>query len=354
MKRFTPLFLLLSLPLSANPEDDYVNFIRQIQADGSGEWDLYDGGLAGGSLAPVDTATSYEGVGDTGSDFELWSIYSPTGYQYLLDMQFVASYAPSAQITIGTLDPYPTVKRTRADKGYTVKVEISGLIEAADATVDTPLAAQQVIYTHKTFTHPEGEMTLEGANVQPSVVLDEPITGNGTYPSSSGFSYDVTLIPATDFKAVSGEEHFSITALADFGVEESELETGLIQIWPQSDASIDGLDVNAYYDAVPPITIELSNLYPTSTTWAQVYPGSVNDNPAPDEVRILSDTVFIWNAAIPTSRTLSVSDLDDFANEEGLHTIEIIEETPWGAERIAHQEFNVDRTVRFKGNIISK
>lgn len=345
----TFLIILMLTPLGfADPADDYVNFIRQVQSDGSGEWDLWD-------LEPTGQALSYEGVGEDGSDFELWSIYSPTGAHYALDSQFVAAYAPSAAVTVNTGDPYPTLHRTRADKGFTLYVDISGLIDPAHVTADTPVAAQQVLYEHKTYEYPEGSDTLEGASVEPVMIEQLYITGNGYYPSSPGYQeFTVTNIQSNDISSVRGEEHISVTAMADFGVVESEIESITVQVWPVASGSISGLDSSAYYENVPPISIQLNDLYPSSTTWAQVYPGDSATDPNPSDIIILNDTVFLWNAALPTDRTQSLSDLDFYVTEEGLHTIQLIHQTPWGQEVLTEQEFSVDRTVEFKGNLITK
>lgn len=343
-----PLAIALTLPLSGDPADDYVNFIRQIQADGTGEWDI-------SNLESSGEAVSYEGVGEDGSDFELWSIYSPSGDYYLLDTQFVAAYAPSATITIETADPYPTIKRTRADQGYTLRVTLSGLVDPENVTDETPAAAQQAIFKHETYLFPDGVLTLEGQSIVPEVFEQTYISGNGPYPASPGYIvYETTMIPSNDLRYTSGEEHFSVTALADFGVEEAEIEQQKIQIWPRATASINGLDGQAYYTTVPPISIDLVDLYPTSKTWLRVYPGRWNASPNSGDIVDLWATALLVNDAVPRSASQAFGELDEFLTAEGWHTLEVVHETPWGLESLTYQEFQVDRTVEFKGNIISK
>src|SRR6056297_2513549 len=80
--------------VAAAPADDYVNWIRQIQADSGVEWDV--------TVAPSGQSLSQEGVGPEGSFFQLWSIHNDTVTEYLLDEQYVSSYLPTAEITILT------------------------------------------------------------------------------------------------------------------------------------------------------------------------------------------------------------------------------------------------------------
>jgi hypothetical protein len=99
MKRlFSPLIaLLLGAPLGAQ-NVGFTNFIRQVQLPSGVSWDASvpaDG--EGASTLPV-------GIG--GARFELWTVRSTPVATYLLDTRFVSAYAPTAEISITSEDPY--------------------------------------------------------------------------------------------------------------------------------------------------------------------------------------------------------------------------------------------------------
>ena len=62
MKTLSCLLLAFSATVLADPADDYVNFIRQTQADTGVEWDV--------SVAASGASLSPEGVGDEGAAVE--------------------------------------------------------------------------------------------------------------------------------------------------------------------------------------------------------------------------------------------------------------------------------------------
>ncbi|NNC89763.1 MAG: hypothetical protein HKN82_15005, partial [Akkermansiaceae bacterium] len=141
MKTTALILTLGAASLCANPADEYVNFIRQIQKETGVEWDV--------GVAASGSALSPEGVTIGGAFFELWSVHNSTADEHLLDEQFVSAFLPSSAITIQTGDPYKPIPRTRVDQPFTVIVDVKGLLkdtgsvtsllnQVANATSETP------------------------------------------------------------------------------------------------------------------------------------------------------------------------------------------------------------------------
>ena len=89
-------------------------------------------------------------------------------------------------------------------------------------------------------------------------------------------TYAVTSVPGADRTKVRGEERFSVFSLARLsGDPRSQLASQFIQIWPVADGSITGITQGQIIRmAMPQLTLTLNDLYPSSTTYAQVYKGS--------------------------------------------------------------------------------
>ena len=49
--------------------------------------------------------------------------------------------------------------------------------------------------------------------------------------------------------------------------------------------------------------------------------------------------------SIPQDRQLSLDELDSYLGQEGLHTLEILHETPFGTDLLNRASIQVDRTV---------
>ena len=123
MKSLSPILLLIALHASAGATT-YVNFVRQIQQQGSGTvWDM--------PVAPVGAAPSALNLQTGGALFQLWTVEQPSAQNYLLDQKLVATYLPSASVTVTTLDSYKRAPRTRVDKPFTVQINVTGIVTTA-------------------------------------------------------------------------------------------------------------------------------------------------------------------------------------------------------------------------------
>ena len=342
MKRaLTVAALLAPSLLPANPAD-YVNFIRQVQQDTGLEWDVAV--LASGEQV------SPTGVSADGAFFELWSIHNLTVTEFLLDEQFVTSYTPNASIVILTADTYGPVRRTRVDQPFQVQISVSGLLDPADPNYGTaPDAAKWVDYSHAVFDYPAGAHSLEEVENPVGTLINE---GYMEESADTTITFGATNLSGNDLTLVEGEEVFTISAQADFGVSETVLSSEKVQIWPIATGTISGTDPTQYYESVPPMSVNLLDLYPASTTYLRIYHGASTSSPT--EFKTVSASYVIIEDSIPQDRQLLVKEMDQYFTDEGFHTVELVHNTPFGADILHSISVNVDRTIEINGGVVDQ
>lgn len=335
------LLALCSSFLQASPEE-YVNFVRQIQQDSGIEWDM--------GIRSEGVKISPTGVSAAGSFFELWSIHDQSVTEYRLDEQYVTAYTPNASISIITGDPYRAVPRTRVDQPFQVQISVRGLIDESDPNYATaPDAAKWVDYTNYAFAYPEGVYSFEGEKNPVGTVVTE---GYMEQTADTTVTFAATNLTGPDLTRVSGEEVFTITAQADFGVSATILDSEKVQIWPIATGEISGLSPSRYYEEVPPVSVNLENLYPDSTTYLRVYEGPRREYPG--KTKAVNSSYVIIEDSIPRDRDLTVKGIDQYFTEEGLHTIELLHRTPFGTDLLDSAEVNVDRTIEINGGVVDQ
>ncbi len=337
------LLLAAAMPcmVSADPAD-YVNFVRQIQQDSGVEWDM--------GVGPEGTKISPTGVSARGSFFELWSIHGLTVAEFLLDEQYVTAYTPNASIQIVTEDPYEAIPRTRADQPFQVHISVTGLIDRSDPNYATaPAAAKWVDYTNYTFEYPEGAFSFEDVENPVGTVVSE---GYMQETANTTVTFSATNLTAEDLTQVKGEEIFTITAQADFGVSATILDSEKVQIWPIATGTISGINPTRYYEQVPPVSVNLVNLYPDSTTYLRIYPGE--PKALPSRTKTVNSSFVIIEDSIPRDRDLTIHNMDDYFTEEGLHTIELLHRTPFGTDLLHSAQVTVDRTIEVNGGVVDQ
>ena len=327
--------------VSADPAD-YVNFVRQIQQDSGVEWDM--------SVAPNGMKISPTGVSAAGSFFELWAIHNRSVSEYRLDEQYVTAYTPNATITIVTGDPYLAIPRTRVDQPFQVQISVAGLLDENHPSYATaPDAAKWVDYTNYTFAYPDGAYSFEDVKNPVGTVVTE---GYMEETANTTITFSATNLTGPDLTQVKGEEVFTITAQADFGVSATILDSEKVQIWPIATGTISGVDSSRYYEQVPPVSVSLVNLYPDSTTYMRIYPGPRKERP--DGTKTINSSFVIMEDSIPQSRNLTVRSMDRYFTEEGIHTVELLHRTPFGTDLLDVVEINVDRTIEVNGGVIDQ
>lgn len=337
MKTAVSLILgITSTVAFADPGSEYVNIVRQIQQDTNTEWDV--------TVAAAGNMASSEGVGPLGSTFELWTTHSTTGVATELDSKFVSAYTPSATISIVTGDTNATEPRTRVDKGFTVNMTVSGLLAPG---TDIPEAATKVEFDHTLANYPEGQHGFGNTAARWTSQNSYDITQNGT----TQLTYSVSNLTGTDLTKVEGEEVFNISSYADGIFPAETLDEKKVVIWPMASAEIKGIETGQSYSILPPITVELTDLYPDSTTFVRVYQGDASSDPA-NAVNVNSASVVIDDAT-PQDRTMTLSALDSYMASAGTWTVEVLHTTPWGTEVLTYKSPSVSRTIKVRAGIYS-
>ena len=318
---------------SAQTIGTYTNFIRQVQYPSEVQWDA--------TVAPFGSQLSELAIDPGGARFELWTVLSSPLTNYLLDSRYVGTYIPLANVVIRSEDGSSAIPRTRADRPFFVDVSIEGLrAGAAD-----PEPSKSV----KFFRHVQS-YGVDGTGVdidRAMAMVNEQtfITTNGTIT----LEFALNSVPGADRSKVRGEERFSVFSLADYQAPESQLTSQFIQIWPVADGAIDGIaEGELVRYSLPQLTFTLNDLYPNSTTYAQVYEG----NPQLGVIgTIVPGSALVVNDSVPQNRVLIVKKYDAIFNTDGRWTMELLTQTPFGIDRLAYVSFDLDRTIKLNGSL---
>ncbi len=305
---------------------EYTNFIRQVMLPLGVQWDVAVASKGERhSLLPIDLG---------GSRYELWTVKNSPLTSYLLDSRYVGSYSPTAEVTIRSEDPHSLVPRTRADRPFTVEITIDGLISGLTA----PASAKSVKLLRHVQSYGDGGVGENLNRSQASLLSQATISKNGV----EKLSYEITSVPSPDLRKATGEERFSVFTVADLLAPESQLASRYIQIWPMADGSIAGITPGEKLRGkMPQLTVTLNDLYPSSDTYVQVYPGGLKSGV--EGTRIFS---FQWTRAVPVDKIEPVKDYDAAFKSDGTWTMELLTATPFGIDRLHHVTFEVNRTLR--------
>jgi hypothetical protein len=259
----------------------------------------------------------------------------------LLDTRYVGAYVPVVTVLIRSEDPYAIIPRTRADRPFYVDLTVSGLLSgAAD-----PAPSKSV----KLLRHVQS-YGVDGTGVgidrsQATLLTQASISSNG----KQTLTYALTSVPGAVRTQVRGEERFSVFSLADYQVSESQIASQFIQIWPVANGAIGGITMGQIIGfSTPQLTFTLNDLYPDSTTYAQVYKGEAQLGVTGT---VLPGSSLVVMASVPQSRVLSVSGYDSVFDTNGRWTMELLTVTPFGIDRLAYVSFDVDRTISVNGFI---
>lgn len=340
MKFHSKLLLALfvavtSVPVSAQQQPTWTNFLRQRQA-----------------LTGVELQTNVPNNGSqlsllplelNGAQFTIWTLKSGTGeVPQLLATQFVDAYQNAATVEVQTGDPYTLIPRTRVDKPFTVRLQVSGLrpIVAGSDTTGTSVRFTHTASNYGVGVHlPSGSMTTR-------TVFNGNISQNGVHT----FNFSGANIGGTNLAASSGEENFTVSSLLGSGALDTTLATARMQVWPMSTAGISGITSNATYKSMPEVTFNYSRLYPDSQTYVQIYPGPPSLG---TQGIVLNPSIITIADVTPQDRTFILRNWDHVLPQDGQFTMEVLHTTPWGTERLAFVSFFADRTIEVNGQIFS-
>jgi hypothetical protein len=282
-----------------------------------------------------------------GALFQLWTIQQTPVVDYLLDQKLVGVF-PSAVINITTEDPYTTVPRTRADRPFTVTIDVTGLV---DPTSTLPDASKKVLLQQFSTAYPAGVTSFTQAAATAGTPVQGYILGNTTpgvnrttlsYTKTSITSI-VPSVAAPDPTKASGEQYFLVHALTNGTTPQTQIASKFIQIWPVADGKLTGIaSGDKIRSLAPPVTVTLNSLYPRSDTWVQVYKGTpvlgTTGVTVPGSFLVLDQTK-------PDTRTLTLTNWDSVFSGDGAYTMELLTKTPFGTDRLSYVSFNVARTL---------
>lgn len=339
MKKSIPTILALGLlasPQAWSQAANFTNFIRQVQYPTGLVWDM--------SVAQAGEALSALPIDPGGARFELWTVHNVGPTSYLLSSSYVGTYIPVATLGITSGDTTSQVIRTRADQPFSVNLNVQGLRSG----LTDPLPSKSVNLFWHVQSYGEGGTGENIDRTQATLVASSSIASNG----EQTLNFTLNSVPGANRAKVRGEERFSIYSLADYQAPASQLAGQTIQIWPVADGSINGLTSGQLVRyKVPQLTLTLNDLYPFSTTYAQAYAG-----PAQLGVNgtILPGSALVVDESVPQNRVLVVDDYAQALGADGVWTIELLTQTPFGIDRLAYVTFNLDRTMKVNSGVTTQ
>jgi hypothetical protein len=300
---------------------NYTNFIRQVQYPTGVQWDA--------TVASAGQQLSALRIDPGGARFELWTVKASPFASYSLDNTFVGTYIPIANVVVRSEDTASSVLRTRADRPFFVDVTISGLRSGTE----DPAASKSVNFYHHAQAYGDSGTEVGIDRSLATLISQSSINVNGTTTTTYFNS-----IPSTDplHKKVRGEEKFSVYSLADYQAPASVIASQTIQIWPTEEGEILGITENQVIKgSMPDVSLEFVDLYPGSTTSAQLYSGE-------QEAGKTGSVITSWTNTYPSSQNKSIpslSNLDSLVTSDGKWTLELITETPFGIKVLDHVTF---------------
>lgn len=318
---------------------------------------LATGGVFQNAVGSEGRALSTAPVSDGGSEFQLWALRRQGSLleETLVDSEFVGSYRPTGDISIQTKDPYDgPIPRTRIDQGFTVTVDVAGLVTNA-ASQNVPLAARQVLLNHTTenyyfFFQGRNRNSFTSSRFNFSFLTPERdfdqrmLTENGRQT----LTFSASNIVGNDVYSDSGVETFRLFTLPDGDVGELLLDEAKVQIWPLSKAQITGINEQEQYRDFPEIRVALLHLYPSSTTYLQVYPGPA----APGTVGTkVTESSIIVDDEKPRTTQLVFRELQRYFPDDGIWTIEVLTETPFGTEILDTKVITFAKNLTIRGSL---
>ena len=209
-----------------------------------------------------------------------------------------------------------------------------------------PVDPTRVLLVHNAFEFEQGVPLESNGEVATQSVGNLEIDDNG----KTTLTFVKTNLSVPDVTSAIGEEVFTVTALAGQDISETILDSQRVQVFPIAQAEVSGYDPTTEYEDVPPISVELKDLYPSSKTYVRIYPGTPVADPSESAEKV-SDSIVIIEDAVAHDRTLVLSDLDSEFVKHGVHTIEVVHETPFGEDLLFQNTIQVDRKLDVNGSL---
>jgi len=310
-------------------------------------------------ITPGGPYTSPLPVSEDGAKFELFARGTAWDTNiYLLDTKLIYAYGPVASIAIATEDPYvfgdpasaTYVKRTRADRPFTVTSNISGLVSSREAS-----SAEKSVYYAVQGTNYE-PTTYSSLN-RPSYLVHSYNIGNGEL--KWGPVYHELTSPT--LMSGCGQQTYTCVRYAADHVPDTVIAQPSVQVWPVATATIDKIKGGqVFIDRIPTITFSMAHLYPDSRTYAQIYPGPAVLGKAGT---LITGTERRYGSCynpdqgvsptnVPQDVQIAIDNISAYASADGIYTLEVITETPFfnrTGERLLNITFEVDRVISSRG-----
>lgn len=326
MKRILPLLLIGAVPAAVKAESR-VNFIRQQLQSTGVVWDM--------PVVPTGEAPSALLVERGSTLMQLWTVDQNNGKDHLVDQKLVGAYLPTAEVRVTTLDPYKPLARTRIDQPFTVEINVAGLLSGEGL----PETVTSVVLERHIASFTNGETAMDPA----AVISNAPF--RSAYISANGrtvLKFPASALSAADPTKASGQEHFVIHAISDGSLNQTQLASGFVQLWPIASGAIKGISKGeVVHFQAPDIELVLNDLYPRSDTYLMLFDGT--------QITGVEGTVlktFPMDRETSESHVLEVTDLDAKLPDDGTYTLALISDTVYGRELLCDPvTFTVNRTL---------
>ena len=320
----TSLFALLLTAAGSLHADE---FIRQHQLSSGLVWDQHVQSSEGAKWSGVPVSTG-------GTVFSLYALGNgPDTHLYKLDATTAGSQFPTVDFSIVSEDPH-FPPRTRADKAFFVAIKPQG----GNSSSPLSLHHQGVSYDTATHTSTAQSRTSNFGWTQLS----------GKKPAHARF---FSQLPTTDPTLAEGEESITLYSQHPDSKQWMPLNTVGIQVWPVAQATISGITPGSTItDATAKILINLNckNLYPDSTTYAQIYRSTEKLGTLG---KVLPQSVVKFDTQVPQNQKIPLGNFLQTL-EDGHYTLEVLTITPFNnrkPERLTHVSFVIDRGVHNPG-----
>ncbi len=319
------------------------DFIRQIQI------------LNGQSLIhdiPVSANSGQVMSQPIDADSSIFQLYATTiganGGQSLvkLDEKTVGTFLPGGNVEIISIDPH-FPPRSRADQPFTVRYTVSGLM--ANQSNQLPPFARQVRVARSFVLHSATDYTPTNEGGEYAGI--QTFTQNGVFVENNRFQ---SLPFDRPTKAVGCETFMMYLDPSPGSSNRQELSSATVQIWPVAEVQFEELENNRIYNFIPSSArIHVSDLYPQSITYAQIYPGGY----APGTVGTpMPDTIVSYNSHVPQNVILSLSDMEQLVTDDGEYSVEVLTIAPFNGgapEILGYRTFEIRSSIEVNAAIHS-
>ncbi|RYD38257.1 MAG: hypothetical protein EOP86_01345 [Verrucomicrobiaceae bacterium] len=280
---------------------------------------------------------------------------------YLLDSKIVQAYTPAVTVALATEDPYVRgdattgnyVRRTRADRPFSLRITVSGLVAGSSSPAENSL-----YFCQKNCSY--DPLTYSGLGKTPALAYEANLSNGIT--AVGPVYHELT---GTALTKACGEQSYTFVRYAADNLPDTILAQPKLEVWPVASAAVTNLTAGTVYiDRLPPINIELSNLYPDSRTYTQIYRGPAALGTAGTVVggtecrfgRFYNPTQAEAPTNVPQNQSIAVTDLSNYTPTDGIYTLEVWTETPFFnrvPERLRTITFEVDRVITSRGQLNS-